>query len=288
MKTIFLAALIATSLVFAGCSNAKDDNANQTKSFTVLGYIEKIEMDGSRLVIDHDEMPDYMPAMIMPFTVKDPAESHDLSPGDQIRFTYIAEPTRSWIEGIEKTGLKRETKIKDDKDFSSSILKPHDFLPNYTFLDQENREVHLSDYRGQPVAFTFVFTRCPVPEYCPAMMRNFGKVDEMLGEDPSAPDSWQLLTISFDPEYDTPEVMKQYGQAFGKQSENWSLLTSATLEPIEGIAKNVGLKFGKKDGSYLHNLRTVVLDSDGRITKIFTDETWSPDELVQEIIRIGK
>ena len=288
MKPILIAPLIVTWLIFTSCSDTKDDNANQSKTFTVLGYIESIENDGSRLVIDHEEMPGYMPAMIMPFTVKNPAETHDLSPGDQIRFTYVAEPTRSWIEGIEKTGFKRETKIESDKTPSSSILKPNDLLPDYAFLDQENREVRLSDYRGQTVAMTFVFTRCPVPEYCPAMMRNFGKVEETLGADPSAPDSWRLLTISFDPEYDTPEVMKRYGQAFGKKSENWNLLTSATLEPIEGIAKNVGLKFGKKDDSYLHNLRTVVLDPDGRITKIFTDETWSPEELVQEIIRIGE
>ena len=288
MKSIFIVSLIATWLVFAGCSDVKDDNANQSKTFTVLGYIESIENDGSRLVIDHEEMPGYMPAMIMPFTVKDPAESRPLAPGDQIRFTYVAEPTRSWIEGIEKTGMKRTTKIESDKTPSSSILKPKDLLPDYAFLNQDNREVRLSDYRGQPVAITFVFTRCPVPEYCPTMMRNFGKVDEMLDADPFAPDSWQLLTISFDPKYDTPEVMKRYGHAFGQKSENWSLLTSATLEPIDGIAKNVGLKFGKKDDSYLHNLRTVVLDPDGRITKIFTDETWSPEELVQEIIKVGE
>lgn len=285
MKPIFIAPLIAILLIFVGCSKAKDD---KTKTFTVLGYIERIENDGSRIVIDHEEMPGYMPAMIMPFKVKDPSESDDLSSGDQIRFTYVVEPTRSWIESIEKTGLKRETKIESDNVASSSILKPNDLLPDYTFLDQENREVRLSDYRGQPVAITFVFTRCPVPEYCPAMMRNFGTVEKMLSADPSAPDSWQLLTISFDPEYDTPEVMKRYGNAFGKRSENWSLLTSTSLEPIEGIAKNIGLKFGKKDDSYLHNLRTIVLDPDGRITKIFTDESWSPEELVQEIIRVGK
>jgi len=279
MKLPFTALIL---VLLSACSKTND------KRFTVLGYIESIEEGGSHLIIDHEEMPGYMPAMIMPFNVKNLSEVSELKPGDQIRFTYIAEATRSWIENIDKTGLHRTPKIEQDAQANPSLLKPNDTLPDYAFIDENGKEVSLSDYRGQPVALTFIFTRCPVPEYCPAMMRNFGKVDEILRNKPNAPDSWKLLTISFDPEYDTPEKLKKYADAFGRKSENWTLLTSKDLTPVEGIAKNVGLKFGKKDGSYLHNLRTVVLNPDGIITKIFTNESWSPEELVEEIIRIGK
>jgi len=280
--------LMAVSLLLISCAKRPENDLSSPKTFIVQGYIEKIENDGARLVIDHEEMPDYMPPMIMPFTVKNPKESATLAAGDQIRFAYKVAPTRSWIEDIEKTGLKRSVKPDSDPIPSTASLNEGDILPDYSFLDENGAEVSLSRYRGQPVAITFIFTRCPVPEYCPAMMRNFGNVDELLREHQSAPKSWRLLTISFDPKFDTPEAMRSYGNTFGYNADNWSLLSATSLEPIKSIAKNVGLKFGKKDGSYLHNLRTVVLDPEGRITKIFTDETWSPEELADELIRISQ
>jgi protein SCO1/2 len=167
------------------------------------------------------------------------------------------------------------------------ILGPGDVLPDYEFRDQDGKVVKLNSYRGMPVAISFVFSRCPVPEYCPAMMRNFDKVEEALKTDPDAPEKWKLLSISFDTWMDNPETMKAYGTAFGRDSEQWSLLSTEDCCTIHQITGNVGLKFADKDGSYIHNLRTVILDPDGVIVRIFTDETWKVEELVAEMKRLG-
>lgn len=290
LKTFTLATAIASCLLalLSGCS-PKEADENAARSFTVQGFVESVSEDGTRLMVDHEEIPDFMPAMIMQFQVADPAETAGLQPGEQIQFRFLVEPTRSWIEDIEKTGRSRDPDTRNASHLlsgsdGSERLQQGEALPDYAFLDEDGQTVRLSDYRGSVVAITFIFTRCPVPEYCPAMMRNFGNVDAILKDSPPLPAPWKLVTISFDPEYDTPEAMKRYGEAFDYDPETWDLLTSRTLEPIEGIAANVGLKFGKSNGSYLHNLRTVVLDPQGRITRTFTNEDWSPEELAAELL----
>lgn len=255
------------------------------KEFTVKGVVVRVEDEGRTMIIKHEEMPGYMGAMTMPFRVKEPSEADGIKPGDEIEFTYKVAELSSWIEDLSKTGKQeviQETPAKSDQ---SSLLKPGDLFPDFALLDENGQPVQLADYRGSVVALTFIFTRCPVPEYCPAMMRNFSEVDRLLQDDAHAPDDYKLLTVSFDSGFDTPEIMKAYGQQFGQDTTNrWNLLSTPDSEHIKTLGESVGLMFGKNNNAiYTHNLRTVVLDADGRITKIFTDESWQPARLVSEI-----
>jgi protein SCO1 len=274
--------LLAT--VFSACSH-KEPGPDVLKTFTVKGVIVRVDDEGRTLVIKHEEMPGYMGAMTMPFRVKDANESAKVTPGDEIRFTYNVAELSSWVENIELTGKKVAMEIPSTKqEPSSPILKVGEPFPDFELLNENGELVKLGDYRGSVVALTFIFTRCPVPEYCPAMMRNFKEVETLLQADAKAPTNYKLLTVSFDSDYDTPEVMKAYGEKFGSNSGNWNLLTSPKSETIRSLGESVGLMFGKSQSSiYSHNLRTVVLDTKGRITKIFTDESWKPEDLVKEI-----
>lgn len=261
-----------------------DTAEKDARRFAVKGVVQEVREEGKVLVIDHEEMPGYMRAMIMPFRVKDPAQAAGLEPGDEIEFTYVVQELASWIEGIKRTGNKGEIKTQSrlDTNPAAPLLGVGDELPDYEFLDEEGRGVKLSDFREGPVALTFIFTRCPVPEFCPATMRKFATVRDTLSRDPAAPAGWRLLTISFDSLNDSPPVMKSFRSAFSKETENWVMLSSYCCS-IQELAANVGLKFGEVKGSYEHNLRTVVLDGAGRITQIFLDETWSPEALVAGI-----
>ena len=277
-----LAALF--TLLFAACSEPESD-ADAARSFEVLGYVEAPLDERNRLRVDHEDVPGLMPPMVMLFNVADPDEARVLEPGDQIRFTFRIEPERSWIESIEPTGVRRDPSDPSPSKAASSasLLQTGEPLPDYAFVNEEGETVRLSDYRGRVVALTFIFTRCPVPEYCPAMMRNFGDVAAILQDGPPIAQPWQLVAVSFDPEHDTPEVMKRYGDAFGYDPQTWDLLTSQSDEPIQGIAANLGLKFAERAGSFVHNLRTAVIDAEGRLFRVFTDETWSPEELAEAI-----
>jgi len=293
MKIFTFSAALLLGCLLSACEKQAAPSATPTadaRIFHVRGVVQQLSPDDpTKVVIDHEEMPGYMRAMIMPFRVKEASLLSGLKPGDVVEFDYHVEGTRSWIETLKPTGETGEVKIKAKTSEASALeeaelLAEGDLLPNYEFLDEDGKAVKLSDYRGMPVAFTFVFTRCPVPEYCPAMMRNFRTLLSELRQDANAPEKYQLLTISFDSWNDTPAVMKAWGAAYGHEAgQPWKLLSSDSCCTITRIAANVGLKFGEVKGSYQHNLRTVVLGPDGRIRRIFTDETWNTGELAAEL-----
>ncbi len=280
---------LLVTLVVGACAPAEPPggDALQERLFQVRGVIQELPADDpKKVVIDHEEIPDYMGAMIMPFRVREAAVLDGLAPGMVVTFDYHVRGRESWIDQVVPTG--DTGRIKSDEAAAGApaapLLSVGDALPDYAFFDESGAEVTLADYRGMPVALTFVFSRCPVPEYCPAMMRNFKTVLETLAQDPGAPERFRLLTISFDTWNDTPEVMKSWAAAYGHEAgQPWSLLTSDSCCTINQIGANVGLKFGEVEGSYRHNLRTVVLDGDGRIRHLFTDETWTTDQLVAEL-----
>jgi len=292
MKPSFLIlCLSCLALLLLAC--AKNPQATESiaqKVFTVKGVVVRVEDEGRTMIIRHEEIPDYMGAMTMPFRVKEPSESRKVHPGDEILFIYKVAELSSWIEAIKPTGNTEEIKADTTKPTpSSKLLKVGERFPDIELLNEQGDAVNLSDYRGLAVALTFIFTRCPVPEYCPAMMRNFSEVETLLKADANAPTNYKLLTLSFDSDFDTPEVMKAYGEKFGQSTGNWNMLTSPKTETVKSLGESVGLMFGKSEGSiYSHNLRTVVLNGDGRITKIFTDESWKPEELVVELKKATK
>jgi protein SCO1/2 len=286
--------LLAMGVVLlAGCGNG-DDNRTAAPAATVYqvtGVVQRLEMAKNKVIIDHAEIPDYMPAMIMPFRVKDPALLDGLDPGDEIRFDFHVTPDRSWIGSIAKTGRKVAVTEVQPEQPDAKLLKVGDEMADFRFTDENGDRVSLHDFRGKVVAFTFIFTRCPVPEYCPALMSKFAQVNMALNSDPTVTD-WQLLSISFDYWNDTPAILKAYRDAYNKTESDdmgrWRMLRGASPEVVEGIGRSVGLKFGEQKGTYEHNLRTVVLNKDGRVTQIFTDEIWTTDDLLGAIRQAGE
>jgi protein SCO1/2 len=278
---IALAAILLT-----GCGSGDDRQASagpKATVYKVTGVVQRLETAKNKVIIDHAEIPDYMPAMIMPFRVKDATLLKGLEPGDEIRFDFHVTSDQSWIDGISNTGRTVAVTERQETPPDAKLLAVGDEMPDFAFTDETGANVTLHQYRGSVVVFTFIFTRCPVPEYCPSLMLKLAQVKQALDTD-STLQNWQLLGISFDYWNDTPAILKAYRDAFAKAEagdRRWSMLRGASPEVIEGIGRNVGLKFGEQQGTYEHNLRTVVLDRKGRITRIFTDETWEIEELLE-------
>ncbi|MCH6255393.1 SCO family protein [Puniceicoccaceae bacterium K14] len=268
-------------IILTSCS---DPN---TKEFQVSGVVVEVLEEQRKLVIDHEEIPDYMPRMVMPFKVKPGAWDETIAAGDVLSFEYKVQKTFSWIDNIKKTGtaeLLEDLVSKASFGNGTELLSVGDLMDDYAFLGIDGETVRLTDLAGNRIAMTFIFSRCPVPEYCPRMMRNFSAVAGALEKSDSISDKWTLLTVSFDPEYDTPEVLDAYGDSFGQESDNWLMMTCEDSETLSKLAVDVGLKFGETNGTYLHNLRTVVLDEERRVLKIFTDENWDPEALVDLLV----
>jgi protein SCO1 len=219
--------------------------------------------------------------MIMPIRTLEPSDFDGLEPGMVITFNFHVLDHESWVTRVTKTGELGEITMETSEAETPKTLKAGAILPDYAFLDENGKNVKLSDFRGMPVAITFVFSRCPVPEYCPRMMSHFaGVLTELSGK----PAPFHLLTISFDHEHDNPALLKSWGASFGhREGQPWSILSTADGQTIEKIATDTGLRFGEANGTIQHNLRTLVLNPDGTIRKIFTDESWTVEEMVAEI-----
>ena len=150
--------------------------------------------------------------------------------------------------------------------------------------EMRGRAMSLKEFKGKALALTFIFTRCPFPEFCPRMSNNFAEAYKRLMTTPNAPTNWHLLSISFDPANDTPAVLKAYAGRYNYDSNYWSFVTGAMID-IDAITEQFGLGFSRQGASINHNLRTVVVDANGRVRRILTGNDWKPAELVEEIGR---
>ena len=159
-----------------------------------------------------------------------------------------------------------------------------DALPNYPLTNHLGQAFSLGQFKGQALAITFIFTRCPFPEFCPRMGNHFAEAAKKLAADASGPTNWHLISISFDPEFDTPGIMRGYASRFQAGAERWTFATGAQIE-IDAITEQFGMGFSREGGSFNHNLRTAVIDANGRVQSILIGNEWKPDELVAEMAK---
>lgn len=291
-SSTIIAAILVSSL-FQGCGNPDDaargeDSSTAVRIFPVRGVVQKPMDDPSIMLIDHEEIPGFMPRMIMPFRVLDPVEFEGLAPGMVVTLNYHVSESESWATDVEATGQTGPITYQGDRG-STPTLGVGDPLPDHELIDENGSRVRLGDFRGMAVAITFVFSRCPVPEYCPRMMSHFAAVRAELEKNPAMIGSYRLLTISFDTKHDNPGNMKVWASSFGYVPGGaWHLLTTPDRSVIDALAAQTGLRFGDSGGTLQHNLRTLVLDRDGVIRAIHTDENWKVENLVSEIVKASR
>lgn len=252
----------------------------------VKGVVRSIASDQRSAVIKHEAIPNYMPPMIMELKVRNPKEMKGIQPGDKISFRLVANETTHWIDTIQKLSTASSTTLPDPPRparKAGAELKPGSLMPDTTFLSETGEQIRLSQFRGKAVAFTFIFTRCPLPDYCPRMGHNFSKARALLNASKEGPRNWQLLSISFDPEFDTPSMLAGYAKTYrGADAAQW-LFVVASEPTLEVLRPQLDLKLFKDSGTIFHNLRTVVLDTQGRVHRQFDDSRWRPEDLAQAI-----
>ncbi len=293
MRLFNLVFATALAVVCVSCGK-RSDNFSTEKSgdtnqqiFQVKGVVEEIKPDGKSAIIRHEEIPDYMAAMTMEFETKTTNELQGLQPGDAISFRMIVTEDDGWIDQVKKldvppTEFPSRATMRRVRDVEP--LNVGDPLPEYHFTNELGEAVNLSQYKGDALAITFIFTTCPFPTMCPLLSKNFAETEKKLKEMPDAPKNWRLLTISFDPEKDTTEVLKRYAERYKYDPKHSSFLTGDLME-ITAIAEQFGQTFWREGGSISHNVRTAVIDANGKIQKIIPENKWTSDELVEEIVK---
>jgi len=288
MKNLFL--LCSLSLAVAGCkpTSSPPPVATTNHTFAVRGVIQQIPPDHRHVTIKHEKIPGYMAAMTMDFSVKDTNALNGFAGGDEISFTLVVTEDDDWIENLKRTGKVGGISGPPGWHAVEPELNVGDTLPDYEFTSETGQPVKFSDFRGRAVAFTFFFTSCPLPEYCPRMNKNLAEARNLLLADTNAPSNWQLLSISFDSSFDTPQILSGYANFYrGTNTDRW-LFTVATTNTLATLAPKVDLNFWRENGSITHNLRTVVLDGTGKIAKQFDGNDWTPQDLAKAICEAAK
>ena len=292
--TISLIAAAALVLSLAGCgrpdstaTSSLEPGTNQ-QIYQVKGIVHEVHPDRKKAKIAHEEIPGYMAAMTMMLDVKEAKELDGLAPGDTVSFRMIVTENDGWIDQIKKLSSGSTIEISAPPAFRRvrevEPLNVGDPMPDYPFTNQVGQPIRLSDFKGQAVAMTFIFTRCPFPTFCPRMNENFQTAHNKLKALANGPTNWHLLTISFDPEFDTPATLRSYARRYRHDTNHWSFVTGDLTE-ITAITEQFGLQFWKEAGTINHNLRTVVIDAAGRVQWIKRENEWKADELVAEVVK---
>ena len=296
VRAILISAL-AAALLATGCDKPSDSESRaratttqhtNQRIFQVKGVVIEVKPLEKSVTIKHEEVTDYMPAMTMPFDVRDTNELTGLESGDPVSFRLLVTDTEGWIDHLQQTGPKTNTTPTTGPFRLVREVEPlieGDVMPEYHFTNQFGKSFSTKDFQGHALAIEFLFTRCPLPNFCPFLANNFGEAQKQLLALPHAPTNWHLLTISFDPEFDTPGVLKSYADSHGYDSKHWTFATGAQID-ITAIGDQFGLLVARdENGGFSHNLRAVVIDGSGRVRKVFIGNEWKPEELVVEMVK---
>ena len=270
----------ATVLALAALASCRQ--APPARQFELVGQILAVSPERNEVTIRHQDVKGFMPGMTMPFTVQDPALLRDRQPGDLVTATLVVEEVKAYLSTLTKTGHEELQETPATPVVKG--LKPGDLVEDSAFLNQDGALASLRDLRGHRVALTFAYTRCPLPEFCPLMDRHFVAIQKAMAQAPAMADV-RLVTVTIDPAYDTPAVLKAHAARLGAAPKVWSFLTP---EPAGAPAffEQFGLlveREGDGPGDITHNLRTLVLDPDGRMASIRTGNDWTPAQLIADL-----
>lgn len=281
MKKLLL--LLILVICVSGAASCRRDRSNERR-FELKGKVVLVEKEQQLVTISHEDVKGYMPAMTMPFTVPSQSDLEILAPDDQVTATLIVDGSHSWLEEM--------IIVKQSSTGSSSLpavvqAKEGDEVPNFTLRNQNDREIRIQNYRGKALLLTFIYTRCPIPDYCTLMSNNFAQVDRALGEDRELYEKTHLLSVSIDPAYDTPAVLRSYGAAHTERYQketfaHWEF-AAAKEDETKKMAEFFGLRYYPQNNEIIHGLRTAIVDPQGKITKLYTDNKWTPAEAVSEL-----
>jgi len=217
------------------------------------------------VIISHRDIPRYMPPMSMPFHVRRSGELAGLYPGAQVEFQLVVRKSGSYIEHIRRLGASPVLEDQGDR----IVLPPNPeqvaigaAMPDFTLIDQRNQPVRLSDFRGKVVAVDFIYTRCPLPDVCPRLSANFARLQSRFREKLGS--EFTLLSITIDPQYDTPEVLLKYAKIWNARPDGWRFLTGPDRK-IETVARRFGMSYWPEEGLITHTSQTGVISRDGRL-----------------------
>lgn len=290
-SAVLLASIVALG---AACSRpSSSSSASAAPDFVarpdatrhdITGKVVKVDAAARKVTLAHEAIPDYMEAMTMEFAVKEAWAFQALGAGDTVRGTLVVDGARSWIEGVSVNKASSAATVPQG---AWTPPAPGTPLPAVALIDQDARPLAWSRFRGAPFVLTFIYTRCPLPDYCPLMMQRLAALEKATAADPALAKT-RLLAVTVDPAFDTPAVLRTFGARYATgdgPARPFTRLTLATGAPadIKRLAGFFGLDYFEEDGQIMHALRTAVVDDQGRLRTLVEGNAWTVETVLQEL-----
>ncbi|MBA3599895.1 MAG: SCO family protein [Acidobacteria bacterium] len=284
----YLLLILFSAFLFTACQKAETQTAStEAKRYKLKGKIVAVDKAKKKATVAHEEIPGYMAAMTMDFPIREDWVWEDLTKDAEIRAELVVDADGYWLEkiGIVAAPNPNQTPLPVRED----VAQIGNLVPNFTLVNQDGRRINLKDYRGKALAITFIYSRCPLPEYCILMSKHFSDLANQLN-DTELKDKIRLLSVSFDPNTDTPAKLKEYGRGYlGKDSKTdftvWQLATGTDKE-VKAVADFFGLRYevdAQDKTQFAHSLRTIVITPDGKVQRVFSGNEWTPNDLLKEL-----
>ncbi|MDQ3634216.1 MAG: SCO family protein [Acidobacteriota bacterium] len=285
--------ILCSVLFFSACQSSKiqETSPANIKKYDLKGRIISVNKTAKQAAIAHEEIPGFMSAMTMDFNIKDEEVLNELSPAAEVSGILYDDTVNadSWLEIKNIVAAPRsDQKPLPVKENAATIGKE---IVDFTLTNQDGKQISPKDFRGKVWAMTFIYSECPLPNYCILMSKNFSDAANKIAADDNLKDKLRLLSISFDPKRDSPEKLKKYGLGYlgenskAKDFKVWQIAVGED-ERVRKIADFFGLyyKIDEKDETqFNHSLRTIVIDENGKIQKVFLGNEWKPEDLLREM-----
>lgn len=297
MRIVWRAAagLFLFSIFAVGCKQSnKGDAATSTqpagelKTFPIRGKVVSVDSAKGSIVLDHEAVPGFMEAMTMSYKLKDPTVISELHPGDRIAAKLLVRKTSIGYEDamLDEIVVTAQARPDYKPAVQYHVPTPGDVVPDFKLVNQSGRPIHLSQFKGRAVLLTFIYTRCPLPDFCPRMNKNFAEIDKALQANPAIYAKTHLLTLSFDPKDDTPAVLKGYALAYaGEHAKftHWEFAVPPAGE-LDAMTQFFDLGVTPGEGGTLnHSLSTVLIGKDGKVTAWYPTNEWTAQEVLAAI-----
>ena len=283
--------LFSILLLTTSCQKPQTQSANasaETKRYPLKGKVVAVDKSKKKATIRHEEIPGYMDAMTMDFPIREDWVWEDLNAGADVFAELVVDADGYWLEKIAISALPNPNQtplpVRED------IAQIGNEVPGFTLTNQDGKRISMEDFRGKALAITFIYSRCPLPTYCILMSKHFSDLANQLNQNAEMKDKIRLLSVSFDPNTDTPAKLKEYGQGYlGKDAKPdftvWQLATGTEKE-VKAVADFFGLRYEIDENDktqFNHSLRTIVITPDGKVQKVFSGNEWTPNDLLREL-----
>lgn len=270
---------VASATFFAACAGKRLEE----RRYDLKGKVVSVDRAKGELTVDHEDIAGFMPAMRMPFPLHDAGALKEVDGGDGIQATLVVTDESYWLENTFVTKGQPGTVSTTPPTDGLAEPQPGAEIPDVKLINQDGKPISMERLEGRALVITFIFTRCPMPDQCPLMSTNFAQLNAELEKDSDARQKTHLLSVTLDPEYDKPEVLRAYGATYaGGKFDNWDFATGDP-EEVRRLAQTFGLMYKTESGQIIHSLRTAIVTPDGKLYKIYRGNEWKPADLMKDL-----